>query len=98
MASTFTNSARARASAGVRQRLLTRMRRLCSKYPTSRTRKDADGALHGVAGSVELLNARIIGSQPIVAFDWSPDKEGLACMACLDQTIRVYIVTKLHKY
>ena len=54
--------------------------------------------MKGVMGRVELLNARIIGSQPVVAFDWSPDKEGLACMACLDQTVRVFIVTKLHKY
>lgn len=69
-----------------------------SSYPASRQRKDAEGLLQGVPGSVELLNARIIGTQPIVAFDWSPDKEGLAAMACLDQTLRVFIVTKLHKY
>ena len=52
----------------------------------------------GVAGTVELLNARIVGTQPVVSFDWSPDKEGLACCACLDQSVRVFIVTKLHKY
>ena len=37
-------------------------------------------------------------TQPIVSFDWSPDKQGLCTLACLDQTLRVYIVTKLHKY
>lgn len=26
-----------------------------------------------------------------------PDKEGLACAVCLDQTLRVFIVTKLNK-
>lgn len=52
----------------------------------------------GVPGTVELLNARVVGTQPVVAFDWSPDKEGLAVMACLDQTVRVFIVTKLHKF
>lgn len=67
-------------------------------YPSQRTRKDAEGHLLGVPGTVELLNARVIGTQPIVSFDWSPDKEGLSVCACLDQTLRVFIVTKLHKY
>lgn len=52
----------------------------------------------GVTGSVELLNSRVISSQPIVSFDWSPDREGLCCLSCLDQTVRVFIVTKLDKY
>ena len=68
------------------------------KYPAQRTVKDVNGIQMGVAGSVELLNAKIISTQPVVSFDWSPDKEGLACMACLDQTLRVMIVTKLHLY
>lgn len=67
-------------------------------YPSKRTAKDKDGLLKGVIGEVELLNSRIISSQPVVSFNWSPDKEGLACMAVLDQTIRVAIVTKLKKY
>ena len=67
-------------------------------YPSKRTVKDSEGQLEGVAGTTELLNARIIGSQPIVSFDWSPDKEGLAVMACLDQTVRVQICTKLDRY
>lgn len=41
---------------------------------------------------------QVLASQPIVSFDWSPDKEGLAVAACLDQTVRVFIVTKLHLY
>lgn len=52
----------------------------------------------GVPGKVELLNSRVISSQPIVSFDWSPDREGLCCLSCLDQTVRVYIVTKLGKF
>lgn len=42
--------------------------------------------------------SQVLASQPIVSFDWSPDKEGLAVAACLDQTVRVFIVTKLHLY
>lgn len=57
-----------------------------------------DNVAMGVAGSVELLNSRVISSQPIVSFDWSPDREGLCCLSCLDQTVRVYIVTKLGKF
>jgi hypothetical protein len=52
----------------------------------------------GVAGSVELLNSKVISSQPIVSMDWSPDKEGLCVLSCLDQTLRSFIVTKLNKY
>ena len=67
--------------------------------PISRTGKHAeDGAPVGVMGNVELLNSRIISTQPIVSFDWSPDKDGLAVMAALDQTVRVQLVTKLDKY
>eukprot|EP00500_Bicosoecida_sp_ms1_P007240 CAMPEP_0203824502 /NCGR_PEP_ID=MMETSP0115-20131106/51911_1 /ASSEMBLY_ACC=CAM_ASM_000227 /TAXON_ID=33651 /ORGANISM="Bicosoecid sp, Strain ms1" /LENGTH=358 /DNA_ID=CAMNT_0050733541 /DNA_START=188 /DNA_END=1264 /DNA_ORIENTATION=- len=67
-------------------------------YPDTLTDKDAEGREVGNIGSVELLNARVLASQPIVAFDWSPDKEGLAVACALDQTVRVFIVTKLHKY
>jgi hypothetical protein len=52
----------------------------------------------GVVGSVELLNSKVISSQPIVNLDWSPDREGLCVLSCLDQTLRCFIVTKLNKY
>jgi hypothetical protein len=65
--------------------------------PKGRVERDADGRPRGVAGKVELVNARILSTQPFVGFDWSPDKEGLACAVCLDQTLRVFIVTKLGK-
>ena len=67
-------------------------------YPPQRQVKDAQGHLRGVTGSVELLNSKVISSQPVVSFDWSPDKEGLAALVCLDQTLRFYIVTKLELY
>jgi len=69
------------------------------RYPKNRVGKHhSDEAPIGIAGSVELLNSRVISTQPIVSFDWSPDREGLCCMSCLDQTMRVFIVTKLDKY
>ena len=68
-------------------------------YPKNRVGKHGkDGAAIGVAGSVELLNSRVISTQPITSFDWSPDREGLCCMSSLDQTLRVYILTKLDKH
>lgn len=45
----------------------------------------------GVAGTCELLNQRDVSTQPIIAFDWHPDKEGLAVMGSLDQTVKVAI-------
>jgi hypothetical protein len=52
----------------------------------------------GIAGTVELLNSHVISTQRIVSFDWSPDREGLCCMSSLDQTMKVFIVTKLDKH
>ena len=73
-------------------------------YPPSRSRTlatgpgEPEGAPMGVMGNVELLNSKVITTQPIVNLDWNVDKEGLCVMGCLDQTLRVYIVTKLNKY
>ncbi|OQS04204.1 WD domain-containing protein [Thraustotheca clavata] len=67
-------------------------------YPTSRTAQDPDGILMGVGGTVELLNSRVLSTQPIVSMDWSPDREGLCVLTCLDQTVRVYIVSKTNKF
>jgi len=66
-------------------------------YPPKRAERDGEGAMVGVAGSCELLNARLLCPQPIVGWDWSPDKEGLACAASLDQQVRVFLVTRLGK-
>ena len=67
-------------------------------YPAKRSEKAEDMKQPGVVGRVELRNARIVSSQPLVGFDWHADKEGLACAVSLDQTARVLIVTKLEKY
>jgi len=68
-------------------------------YPANREAEHKkDKAPIGVMGNVELLNSRVISTQPIVSFDWSPDREGLCCLSCLDQSLRVFIVTKLNKY
>lgn len=67
-------------------------------YPKNRVTNGPENCPLGVMGQVELLNSKVISSQPIVSFDWSPDKEGLAVLASLDQTLRCYIVTKLNKY
>ena len=68
-------------------------------YPPSRSKEHPkDKAPVGVMGSVELLNSRVISTQPIVSYDWSMDREGLGVACCLDQTLRVFIVTKLNKY
>jgi len=57
-----------------------------------------DGLPIGNLGRVELLNSRVISTQPLVSLDWSPDREGLCALTCLDQTLRVSVVTRLHKY
>ncbi len=74
-------------------------------YPAARSRvlpqapgDTAEQHPIGVVGSLELLNSKVISTQPIVNADWNADKEGLCVLACLDQTLRVFIVTKLNKY
>ena len=68
-------------------------------YPNNRIGKHPNDSLPvGVAGTVELLNSRVISTQPIVSFDWSPDREGLCCMSSLDQTLKVYVITRLDRH
>lgn len=58
-------------------------------YPSNRVGKHKqDNAPVGIVGTVELLNSRVLSTQPIISFDWSVDRQGLCCMACLDQSIR----------
>eukprot|EP00249_Psilotum_nudum_P016524 c25864_g1_i2 orf=606-1385(+) len=66
-------------------------------YPEQRSLKDIEGRPYGIMGKVNLLSSKIMSTQPIACFDWSPDKEGLAVMGSFDQCVRVAIVTKLHK-
>jgi WD repeat-containing protein 92 len=67
-------------------------------YPVKRVIKDETGINKGVTGSLELLNDKIISTQPIISWDWSKDKLGLACLSCLDQTCKVAIITKLNTF
>ncbi|KAF4694806.1 WD repeat-containing protein 92 [Perkinsus olseni] len=60
-------------------------------YPMERETRDKNNNPVGVAGTCELLNQRDVSTQPIIAFDWHPDKEGLAVMGSLDQTVKVAI-------
>jgi hypothetical protein len=57
--------------------------------------KDSQGRKMGVAGSLEELADRSLSSQPLCAFDWSPDKAGLFCCGSLDQCIRVGVLTSI---
>lgn len=68
-------------------------------YPDGgRSRQDPeDGRPVGVPGTLRLLAARDVSTQPVTAFDWSPDKEGLAVCGALDQCVRVLAVTRLNK-
>jgi hypothetical protein len=63
---------------------------------TTKTKQDQDGRDVGVAGGVERLASRALSSQPLAAFDWSPDRLGLFVAAAYDQALRVGVVTKLH--
>lgn len=67
-----------------------------SNYPEKRSMTQQDGTEVGVAGSLTLLQNIGLSSQPASAFDWSPDKAGLACTSAFDQTVRVLITTKLN--
>ena len=49
----------------------------------------------GVVGSADQICERSISSQPVAAFDWSPDKAGVFVAAAFDQTLRVGVVTQV---
>jgi len=65
-------------------------------YPTQRKIKEKDGHDKGVLGTVEQLQKKTFSTQPVASFDWNADKEGLAVMGILDQTVRVVVCTKLN--
>lgn len=67
-------------------------------YPTQRVKEDKEGNKEGVAGTVEEIQHATMAEQPVSAFDWSPDKQGLCVFSAFDQTVRVGIVTKLNLY
>uniref|UniRef100_A0AAV1TE93 Uncharacterized protein n=1 Tax=Peronospora matthiolae TaxID=2874970 RepID=A0AAV1TE93_9STRA len=65
------------------------------KYHTSLSKEatKADRRQYGTSGTVELLNSWVVSTRPFVSMDWSSDREGLCTFGCLDQTVRVYVVT-----
>ncbi|XP_058126194.1 dynein axonemal assembly factor 10 [Anopheles ziemanni] len=65
-------------------------------YPEKRTKSLADGEEQGVAGTLEMLHATTLSTQPVHTFDWSPDRVGLAVCGSFDQTVRVLISTNLN--
>jgi len=65
-------------------------------YPAQRKIKEKDGHEKGVLGQVQLLQKKTFSTQPVASFDWNSEKEGLAVMGLLDQTVRVLICTKLN--
>ncbi|XP_053664879.1 dynein axonemal assembly factor 10 [Anopheles marshallii] len=65
-------------------------------YPEKRTKTLSDGQEQGVAGSLEMLHATTLSTQPVHTFDWSPDRQGLAVCGSFDQTVRVLITTNLN--
>ncbi|SOV81396.1 G-beta repeat protein, putative [Plasmodium sp. gorilla clade G3] len=56
------------------------------------------GCKKGIVGELNKLNDLNVSTQPIISFDWCKDKLGLSVMASLDQTIKIYIITKLNLY
>lgn len=67
------------------------------EYPDQRSVKDANGEQIGVAGTLNMLASKNLSSQPLCGWDWSPDKEGLACCCSFDQAVRVVVVTRLNR-
>lgn len=67
-------------------------------YPNQRSVNDENGIPKGVIGNLTLLNSKDVTTQPIVGYDWHPDKIGLSTMVALDQSVKVYLFTKLNLY
>lgn len=65
------------------------------KYPAERSVGDPPA---GVPGRIELIQSQTFSTQPMYSLSWHKNKEGLAVMGSLDQSIYVAIVTKLEQY
>lgn len=66
-----------------------------SNYPGKRSRAGPHGDV-GVPGTLTLLKATTLSTQPVNSFDWNADMQGLAVCGAFDQTIRVLITTRLN--
>lgn len=68
------------------------------KYPEKRIKVSSDGYDRGVSGTLQMLQATSISSQPINSFDWCSDRIGLAVCSSFDQAVRVLVTTNLNLY
>lgn len=68
------------------------------EYPKKREETSSEGASQGIAGTLNMINATTISTQPVNSFDWNADFEGLAVCGAFDQTVRVLMTTKLNLY
>ncbi|XP_055371267.1 dynein axonemal assembly factor 10 [Condylostylus longicornis] len=68
------------------------------QYPEKRRQENSSSGDVGVAGTIKMLHASTLSTQPVHCFDWSPDKLGLAVAGSLDQAFRVILTTKLNCY
>ncbi|XP_023298728.2 dynein axonemal assembly factor 10 [Lucilia cuprina] len=68
------------------------------EYPEKRNKEGTDGYSEGIAGSLHMLHASTLSTQPVHCFDWHPDKMGLAVCGAFDQSVRVLVTTKLNLY
>lgn len=68
------------------------------EYPEKRRKDNGDDHEVGVAGTLNMLHASTVSTQPVHCFDWHPDKLGLAVCGAFDQTVRVLVTTKLNCY
>ncbi|XP_053677604.1 dynein axonemal assembly factor 10 [Anopheles nili] len=66
------------------------------RYPEKRCKTLSDGEEQGIAGTLEMLHATTLSTQPVHTFDWSPDRQGLAVCGSFDQTVRVLVTTNLN--
>lgn len=67
-------------------------------YPEKRMIETSDGQKQGVAGTLQMVHAASVSSQPVNSFDWSPDCIGLAVCGSFDQTVRILVTTNLNLY
>ncbi|KAL0248089.1 hypothetical protein GEMRC1_003326 [Eukaryota sp. GEM-RC1] len=66
------------------------------QYPENRVFIDKEaGDKYGVAGKIREMTSSTISTQPVCAFDWHPNKSGLAVCGSFDQSISVLYVTNL---
>lgn len=68
------------------------------KYPEKRVKESSDGCNQGIAGTLQMLQATSVSSQPINSFDWNSDRIGLAICGSFDQGVRILLATNLKSY